>query len=135
MEEFKTPCGRILGSLPFSYQWRWDHALHVVAVSFEEARAADVWQALKMEFDGEWDFLTIMEARESLSSYLRSAAGVFPGQTVFTLEGESGLVLFALWWPWGEEDKTSLRIGIFSPNGQGVDPTELEKCLTTWFAV
>ena len=135
MEEFKQTCGRILGSLPFSYEWRWDDDLKVVRVSFDEGRAGDVWQTLKTEFDQEWDFLSIVEARKSIGSYLTSAAGVFPGQTVFTLEGSSGEILFALWWPWGEEEKTSLRIGVFCPDGETVGRDQLEERLTTWFAV
>lgn len=135
MEEFKQTCGRILGSLPFSYEWHWDDALQVVRVSFDDGRAHEVWQTLKAEFDQEWDFFSIAEARQSLGNYLASAAGIFPGQTVFTLEGQSGDILFALWWPWGEEDKTSLRVGVFCRDGENVHTDDLEKCLTTWFAV
>lgn len=135
MEEFKATCGRILGSLPFSYEWEWDDALNVALVSFEGARADAVWRVLKSEFSQEWDFLNIVEAAESLSGYLKSAAGIFPGQSVLTSEGESGHVLFALWWPWGDGDKVSLRIGVFALDGEPLDREMVRDRLRQWFAV
>ncbi|MBW2107922.1 MAG: hypothetical protein JRI36_04535 [Deltaproteobacteria bacterium] len=135
MEDLRKACGEILRSLPLGYRWRWDDEHHVALVTVERDRLDPVLGALSEHFDREWDFSTIDEAPEAVAGFFRSSLGLFPGQKAFTLENHNGITLFAVWWPWADEQKISLRIGMFATSGQRSDPSELQDCLMRWFAI
>jgi hypothetical protein len=40
--------------------------------------------------------------------------GLMAGQILFTSDPNRGVVLFCAWWPWGNGEKISIRIGLWS---------------------
>ncbi|MGD8512788.1 MAG: hypothetical protein PVG85_02460 [Deltaproteobacteria bacterium] len=135
IEAFEKICGQVFGSVPLAYRWQWDEPLHVALVSLEAVHAGDVLAALSAGFDEEWDSFTVSSAPQSISNFFTSSYGLLPGQKAFTADNGSGVILFALWWAWGDGTKTSLRIGIFSSDEQALDKGEIKKQLTQWFAI
>jgi len=135
IEAFEKICGQVFGSVPLAYRWQWDEPLQVALVSLEAVHAGDVLASLSAGFDEEWDSFTVSSAPQSISNFFTSSFGLLPGQKAFTADNGSGVILFALWWAWGDGTKTSLRIGIFSSDEQALDKGEIKKQLTQWFAI
>jgi hypothetical protein len=44
-------------------------------------------------------------------------------------------MLFAAWWPWGNEAYISLRIGLRPADESPLGKEEIEKNLSDWFAI
>ena len=42
--------------------------------------------------------------------------GLMAGQILFTSDPNRGVVLFCAWWPWGNGEKISIRVGLWSKN-------------------
>ena len=135
IEAFQRICGQVFGSVPLAYRWQWDEPLHVALVSVEEVHAGAVLTALSAAFEQEWDAFTVSRASPSIRSFFTASFGLLPGQKAFTADNGSGLILFALWWAWGDGTKASLRIGIFSPDEQALDEGDIKQSLTRWFAI
>lgn len=135
VDGFQRICGQVFGSVPLAYRWQWDEALHVALVSVEEVHAEAVLKALSAAFEQEWDAFTVSRASPSIQSFFTGSCGLLPGQKAFTADNGSGLILFALWWAWGDGTKTSLRIGIFSSDEQALDEGGIKKSLMQWFAI
>jgi hypothetical protein len=90
---------------------------------------------LAKEFDRQWDYNSINDPSSSFCTYVNSAFGVVPGQRVFTSSEIDGLMLFAAWWPWGDDSKVSLRIGLISSK-EPAKSKELHKThLRAWFSI
>ncbi len=135
MEQFKKICGQVLIEVSLAYRWQWDENLNVALVSFDKEREEAVLSALSTGFDQDWDFSTIAGAPEPISEFFGTSFGLFPGQKVFSCDNGSGLILLALWWPWGNGDKISLRIGMLSSGEEAADKSEIRDALMQWFAI
>lgn len=135
MGKFEELCGKVLRSLPLTCRWFWDEDYDVARTTFSKALVAPVLNALSSHFDNEWDFTTINNASRPVADFFRSSLGLFPGQRAFTVDHGSGLTLFALWWPWGDGAKVSLRIGVFADDGSDMDASWVQEHLMRWFAI
>jgi hypothetical protein len=134
LESLEKICGKVFGSLPLLYQWQWDEDLHAARITFGEEHAQPVLTTLSTQFHHEWDFSTIEQASPAIAGHFNAAFGLFPGQKAFTHDS-GGITLFAVWWPWGDGDKISLRVGVFYSESSDVDKAEIQKHLIRWFAI
>ena len=134
LENLKKICGEVFGSLPLIYQWQWDDTLHVARITFGKEHSEPVLTTLSTQFQDEWDFTTIDQAPPSIVGFFNASFGLFPGQKAFTSDDE-GITLFAVWWPWGDGDKISLRMGLFSSGADDLEKDAIQERLTRWFAI
>ena len=133
LEKFKRICGQISLNLPASSKWKWDSEFNLASVVFDNDEADLIYFPLSDEFDQQWDYLTIDSSSQPITNYINSIFGLVPGQKIFTSTEESELILFAAWWPWGDESKISLRVGLLPIEKQTLDQNEIKKLLTDWF--
>ena len=82
-------------------------------VVFDKCDMDVIYIPITQEFDNQWDFATIERSPSSFYTYFNRVFGVVPGQKVFTSTNASGTILFAVWWPWGDGNKISLRVGLY----------------------
>src|SRR5690349_9527550 len=82
--------------------WSWDSRLICVTSSFSvefEARArAAALAALPLEFSA----ATLAKAPSDLRRVAERSGGLRMGQALLTTRDVSSLVVFGLWWPWGD---------------------------------
>jgi hypothetical protein len=128
-------CQRIRLNVPSQCSWKWDREFDLALLVFDMEDADLLYFPLVKEFEKQWDFDTINDPSNSFCSYVNSAFGLVPGQKLFTTNVLDGITLFAAWWPWGDDTKVSLRIGLISTT----DPEkgkELHKThLKNWFSI
>lgn len=102
-------------------KWEWDGRFSVVSSSFAasvqtEARASAVHALTRG-----WTLKDIETAPESLRNLAAKTGGLRGGQRLLAGTDDS---LFGLWWPWGNGEMITLRIGLV-----GDEPTQRLRAL------
>ncbi len=92
--------------------WSWDPRLFCVTSSFTTEQEPQARTATQMALQNEWTAQTISRAPPSLRDVVERAGGVRQGQLVLSTGPVSGLLLYGLWWPWGDAETVSLRVGL-----------------------
>ena len=93
-------------------EWTWDGRLACAVSSFPSAQEPEARRELTAEFPSEWIAETLPSAPGGVSALARRYGELRPGQLLLSRDAAAGAFLFALWWPWGDGSKVSVRIGI-----------------------
>jgi len=109
--------GRMKASWP-TRGWSWDPRLFCCTSSFTKEQEAEARSAVKLALPHEWTVATMNGAPPQLRESVDRAGGVRQGQVVLSSGPHHGLLVYGLWWPWGDGETTSLRVGLAD-----VDPT------------
>jgi hypothetical protein len=134
LEPFKEICRKICLNIPESYAWKWDQKRKMAAVVLAEEDAEMVFYPLFKEFRNHWNFASIGEAAEAVNEYIHTEYGLMPGQVFFTSHMVCNLILGVAWWPWGNSDKVSMRVGII-PIKINLPEDFTFKCLSQWLKI
>lgn len=132
-KKFGDICAKISLNLPSRCAWCWDEVFGTALVVIDRSDMDLMYIPMTQEFDARWDMASIDKAPPHFSSYFKRVFGIVPGQKMFTSANGNGSILFAVWWPWGDGAKISLRVGLFSPSEDAVDRHRIKAHLTDWF--
>ena len=137
LEKFKTICTRIGLNIPASIRWAWDNNYSHALVVFDKEDMELILLPITLEFEQTWDFATIDDSSRLVNRFIHSGFGLMPGQNLFIADDDNanGLLLYASCWPWGNGDKFSLRVGIFSEDPLFPSPQVTKDLLTDWFNI
>lgn len=103
--------GRMKASWP-TRGWSWDPRLLCVTSSFTTEQEPAARTAVKIALQNEWTAQTIARAPQQLRDVVERCGGVRQGQLVLSTGPINALMVFGLWWPWGDGETTSLRVGL-----------------------
>jgi hypothetical protein len=92
--------------------WSWDPRLSCITSSFTTEQEPQARAATQMALQNEWTPQTIARGPAQLRDVVERCGGVRQGQLVLSTGPTSGLLLFGLWWPWGDAETVSLRVGL-----------------------
>jgi hypothetical protein len=134
LEPFKKICSKICLNIPPSYSWTWDQNRKMAAVILKEEDAEMVFYPLFKEFRNHWNFTSINEAAKAVNEYIHAEYGLMPGQVFFTSHMVSRLVLGVAWWPWGNNEKVSMRVGLIPIKTKLADDF-CYQCLSRWLNI
>ena len=133
--DFADICEKICLNIPEGYAWQWDDRRHMALVTLAQQDAELVFFPLFREFRDHWDFNAPVQPEILIARLLNSEYGLMPGQFFFTSRPIEDLVLFVAWWPWGSQDKVSMRVGLFSLEHNRSDPAVAAACLCRWLGI
>lgn len=102
---------RMKGAWP-TRGWSWDPRLMCVTSSFTSEQEAQARTATQMALQQEWTTASIVRAPQPLRDVAERSGGVRQGQLVLSTGPVSGLIVYGLWWPWGDAETVSLRVGL-----------------------
>jgi hypothetical protein len=128
---FSKICHKICLNIPDAYCWQWDQKRNMAAIVLDEEDAEMVFYPLFKEFRNHWNFSSIDDAAEAVNDYIQAEFGMMPGQVVFTSHMVSNLVLGVAWWPWGSDNKVSMRVGLI-PVKVKLSGDFAQHCLSRW---
>lgn len=131
----KDICLTLKEVVPGPNPWRWDEEFNVARIVFRQNDAAQVLSTLDTLFKNRYDFNTIEQSSSCVDAAINALLGIIPGQTIFTQETGDGTLLFAAWWPWGNELYVSLRVGMNSDHAAGQAPADLKKQIVEWLQI
>ena len=105
----------VLGQLREAWparDWTWDHRFKCVTSAVAGDAATTAKGRLVLATPSEWDAASFATAPESVRALDERCGELRPGQALFTGAPVAGMTLFAMWWPWGDGSKVSVRLGI-----------------------
>ena len=135
LKPFETVCQKISLNLPQQSPWRWDREFNLALTVIEKKDEITVELPLALEFSHKWDFSSIEEAEKSISDYFQAGFGVVPGQKLFTMDPIDGMVLYAAWWPWGDDERISLRLGLLSVDSEKISNAKIKNLICKWLGL
>jgi hypothetical protein len=93
--------------------WSWDNRFGCLASTISQASSAEGWLAAQALFPNIWDKRTVPTAPPSVAKVAAETGGVRTGQFLLATDAVGDLLVYGLWWPWGEEGSSiSMRIGL-----------------------
>lgn len=131
-ETLEAICRRISLNLPENCAWQWDREFNLALAVIDKKDEIMVELPLTLEFSHKWDFATIGEADAAMRDFLQAGLGIVPGQKVFAMDPLDGMVLYAIWWPWGDDQRVSLRLGLVDPSGQKLENAAAKNLICRW---
>ena len=84
-----------------------------------------------------WPRHTIDDSSRLVCDFIQSGFGLMPGQNLFIAadDNAAGMLLYATCWPWGDGDKFSLRVGMFSETPNAQEPQATKAMLSEWLNI
>jgi hypothetical protein len=132
LDALEIVCRRISLNIPETCPWRWDKEFNLALTVIDRRDEIMVELPLTLEFSNKWDFNTITDAEKAIRDYFEAGFGIVPGQKVFTMDPINGVVLFVAWWPWGDDEQISLRLGLVSVSGEKLEGTDVKRLICRW---
>lgn len=131
---FQEICRKICLNIPESYTWQWDKQRNMAVIILDEDDAEMVFYPLFKEFQNHWNFSSIGEAAQAVNEFVHAEFGLMPGQALFTSHMVNDLVLGVAWWPWGRDDKVSMRVALI-PVKMELQKEFVHQCLSRWLNI
>ena len=92
--------------------WTWDSRIGCVTSSFTVEQEQQARVAVGQALPAQYTHASILRAPPSLQELVDRAGGLRPNQLVLALGPTAGLLVFGLWWPWGDGETISFRLGL-----------------------
>lgn len=92
--------------------WSWDSRLGCVTSSFSTEFEAKARSAAVAALPFEWTSTSLASAPSNLRGVAERAGGIRAGQALLARGAANGPQAFGLWWPWGDGQTISLRVGL-----------------------
>jgi len=134
MEKFKNTCAKLKDTISPEFKWEADDRFNTALISFDKGVADSIQETLSNLFENQFNSKTIKKATKQEKKLAKSLSGLSKEQLLFTSNGEE-LTLFGAWWPWGNSQKVSLRIGLFTLEKGLIEEEDVRKHLAEWFGV
>lgn len=103
--------GRMKAAWP-TRGWSWDPRLLACTSSFTVEQEPAARKATTMALQNEWNPSSIARGPQQLRDVVDRCGGVRQGQLVLSTGPVNGLLVYGLWWPWGDGETVSLRVGL-----------------------
>ncbi|MBR9982194.1 MAG: hypothetical protein KFF50_14285 [Desulfatitalea sp.] len=135
LEPFREICHKICLNIPAAYGWQWDAKRNMAVLVLEGEDAELVFFPLFKEFRHHWNFTSPPPENESVCQWISGQFGLMPGQVLFTSYPLCNLVLCVAWWPWGEDQKVSMRVGLIPACHAKLRDGVSFQCLSRWLQI
>lgn len=132
---FQEICRKICINIPEFYNWQWDAKRNMAVIVLHAEDAEMVFFPLFKEFTHHWNFSSTPPETTGVTQYINDQFGLMPGQVVFTSYSLCNLVLCVAWWPWGEDQKVSMRIGLIPVDHANLKADAAFQCLCRWLKI
>ena len=116
-------------------EWKWDSRFGTVLAEFPVDKKAEVLGLLEGSLVSSWDSATIKDAPEIARDVVKGLGGLMSGQLLLLSDPADDVLIYCAWWPWGNGQTVSIRIGLFSASGLDADRKALTTVLRGWFKV
>jgi hypothetical protein len=132
LADFAEMCRKICLNIPDSYRWQWDQKREMAVVTLDKEDAELVFFPLFKEFTHHWDFSSQDPSDTTAAMEIIAKYGLMPGQAFFSSRPICGLVLFVAWWPWGKNERVSMRVGLIPTGKMRFKDNVALTCLSRW---
>jgi len=133
LADIEACCKRILKKGRVVLAWEWDDYIGAVLATFNIKHAEHVRDVLDNSFASQWDDRDIVRAPASIQLIAHSLGGLRPTQRLYVTPEEERIVAYGAWWPWGDEETISIRIGLVLGRMDDMAAAQLYAEFISWF--
>ena len=135
ISESASICTSLRSAFEGILEWKWDGRFGTALAEFPLDKKGSVLGILDRYLVNRWDSATIGEAPETAQKAKGHLGGLMPGQLLFVSDLGDDPPIYCAWWPWGNGQTISIRIGLFSETMQAEKKGALTEELKGWFGV
>lgn len=128
-------CQRLWEGFGDLLTWKWDPRFGTVLAEFPPEKKESVLEILDQHLVKRWDSGTIGEAPEVAQRVNRHLGGLMAGQLLLLSDPGTEPLVYCAWWPWGNGQTVSIRIGLFSATRDAEKEGAQTEALKGWFGV
>lgn len=111
--------------------WNWDEHFKTVLSQISSDNKDKALNIVSTHFEHTFDHSNVQNAPENAKMVIGDLGGLRPGQIFFFHELGEGNNVFGAWWPWGNGQTISIRIGFSIGSGN----TEMNQKLKSLFGI
>ncbi len=131
--DLENVCREILNTSQGSLSWKWEDRFQVMLATFSVDNRDDIRTILGRDLEITWDSSNIESASDAIKVINRNLGGLRSGQLLFTSDPSQGAFIFCAWWPWGDGETISIRIGPYYKDTLDSDRTDQIQLFRSWF--
>jgi hypothetical protein len=117
--DLKEACKGLFDDFEGVLTLKWDKGFEAFSAEFSVEDQEKVSSVLDRHLNLKWDKNTIRTAPDIIKKKTGDFGDLRPGQMLFTSDPEGDVLIFAAWWPWGNNETISMRIA--SPGTESSD--------------
>ncbi len=137
MQDKKTDledvCRELLNTFQGSLSWKWEDRFQVMLATFGADNRDDIRAILGRNLETIWDSSNMESASESVVVINRNFGGIRSGQLLFTSDPSQDALIFCAWWPWGDGETISIRLGPYFKELLDSDRVDQIQIFKSWF--
>lgn len=133
MAEVEACCRQIMTDTRALLAWEWDDYIGAALAKFNVKHSAFVERVLDKCFASRWIDADIAKAPASVGELADSLGGLRKTQRLYVTSSEDKITAFGAWWPWGDGQTISIRIGLVLKEIDDAAADRLDKEFVAWF--
>jgi hypothetical protein len=124
-QAFEGTCRDLVSETRGVLSWSWDGRLGAALATLRGAEGDAVTTIVARHLGSTWDHATLGGAPKPIRELAANLGGVRAGQWLRSSDPGAGVLVAAVWWPWGDGKTVSLRVfpvsnGPTSPSFEGL---------------
>jgi len=124
---------KIISEIFVDGQWEYDNRFTAAAVVFKAENAKEISEKLATVYEQRFDHKTIKKGPKNIKNAAKIFYGINDGQLLLISEVDD-VMIYGAWWPWGNGENITLRIGIFADN-DSLSNEKIEEYLKNSFPI
>jgi hypothetical protein len=125
----------LVAALQGTLKWKWDARFGTAVAEFPAEKQATVLGILDRYLSSRWNSTSIADAPEVVKKVREHLGGLMAGQLLLLSDPDAGTLVYCAWWPWGNEQTISVRIGVFCSGCSDEERKDLTSVFRGWFKV
>ncbi len=130
---FEKQCKDLMKIFNNQLTWSWDERFETVIAQFDIKDKDLVHDNIKSYMGSTWNNENAQTAPELIHLIIDYFGGMQKGQQLLTSDPTGDDIILCAWWPWGNGQTISIRIGIFAQSLSDSENEELSSLLKAWF--
>ena len=133
LAEIETCCKGIITEANELLNWEWDGYIGAFLATFPIDQAQQIETVCTKYFMSQWDHESLCKAPPSVLAIAENLGGLRAAQRLLMTRPDQFVMAFGAWWPWGDGQTISLRIGLVTDDVPEHAKAELFNEFSEWF--
>ena len=133
--DIENVCKELLSASQGVLSWKWDSQFETVLAEFSVDNKNRVRAILECYLSIAWDKKKVRKAPDIVRTTVKHFGGLRSGQLFFTSDPNQDIIIFGVWWPWGDEKNISIRVAPFDKRLSDSEMVEFIKLFKGWFGL
>ncbi|MCP4376457.1 MAG: hypothetical protein GY794_09815 [bacterium] len=133
LAEIETCCRGIIKETGELLLWEWDDYISAFLSTFSIGQSEQIETICDKYFMSRWDRSCMPKIPPAVMSIAETLGGLRSAQRLLVTRPDQFVMAFGAWWPWGDGQRISLRIGLYTHRVPEHAREEFLKEFSGWF--